>query len=65
MIAEARKKAEARIAEAEIMMNDKIKKVAGHPAYGEAITEVRENFVREKTKIEENLEREIEKIRNS
>lgn len=62
-IAEERSKAEAKIAEAKIMIDEKIAKVAGQEAYAQAIEEARRAFFAEKAKIEEDLERRLEKIR--
>ncbi|MBI4665805.1 MAG: hypothetical protein HY751_05265 [Nitrospinae bacterium] len=62
-IAEARSKTEAKIAEAKIMLDEKMKKIAGRPEYAAALEEAKENFRQEKTRVEEALEREIEAIR--
>lgn len=62
-IADLRKKAEAKIAESRIMLDDKISKLGDQPAFAATIAEAEENFRREKMKIEEETERKIEKIR--
>lgn len=62
-IAELRKRAEAKIAESRIMLDDKISKLGDQPAFAATIEEAEENFRRERTKIEEETERKIDKIR--
>jgi uncharacterized protein YjbJ (UPF0337 family) len=62
-IAGLRKKAEAKIAESRIMLDDKIAKMGTHPGSQATITEAEDNVRREKAKIEEETEHRIEKIR--
>lgn len=62
-ISELRKKAEAKIAESRIMLDDKIAKLGNHPGAQAAIMEAEDNVRREMAKIEEETERGIEKIR--
>lgn len=62
-IADIRKKAEARIAESRIMLDDKIAKFRSHPGMETSINEAEENFRYEKAKIDEDTERKIEAIR--
>lgn len=59
-IAEIRKITDAKIAEAEIMMDSKIAKIAVDKAACELL---REDFHREKAKLRENAEEKIENIR--
>lgn len=60
-IGEIRKIAESKVAEAEIMMNDKVSKALQDPSVVEVL---REGFQKEKRKIEEKAENNIEKIRD-
>ena len=62
-IAELRKKAEAKIAESQIMLADKIAKLGTQPGSQAAVEEAEDNVRRQKAKIEEETERKIEKIR--
>lgn len=62
-IAELRKKAEAKIAESRIMLDDKISKLGAQPGSQAIIEEAEDNFRREKAKVEEDTEHKIEKIR--
>lgn len=62
-IAELRKKAEAKIAESRIMLDDKIARLGVQPGSHDAIKGAEDNVRREKAKIEEETERGIEKIR--
>jgi hypothetical protein len=62
-IAELRKKAEAKIAEARIMLDDKIARLWNHPGAQATIIEAEDNVRRLMAKIEEETERGIEKIR--
>lgn len=62
-IAELRKRAEAKIAESRIMLDDKIVKLGNQPAFAATIEEAEDNFRREKMKVEEETERKIGKIR--
>jgi hypothetical protein len=62
-IAELRKKAEAKIAESRIMLDDKISRLGTQPGSQAVIEEAEDNIRREKAKIEEETERKIEKIR--
>lgn len=63
-IAELRKKASAKIAESRIMLDDKISRLGNQPGSQAAIEEAEESFRREKTKIEEETERKVGKIRD-
>ena len=62
-IAEEKRKAEAKIAEARIMLDEKIAKAESADAFAREIEEARENFLSEKARIEEKLEDIIETIR--
>jgi hypothetical protein len=62
-IAEVRKRAEAKIAESRIMLDDKIAKLGNQPGFAATIEEAEDNFRREKMKVEEETERKIAKIR--
>jgi len=62
-IAEEKRKAEAKIAEARIMLDEKIAKAESADAFAREIEEAIENFLSEKARIEEKLEDIIETIR--
>lgn len=63
-IAEIRSKAEARIAEIKIMMDEKVNRLSAAGAEGEAaIGELKREFASEKSKIDEEAERSIEKLK--
>lgn len=63
-IAEIRSKAEAKIAELRIMMDEKVARLSAAGAEGmAAIDELKRGFTSEKSGIEEEAEREIEKLK--
>ena len=63
-IAELRRMSEAKIAELQIMMNEKLDKLAGQGPEAQAATEELNNeFLAQKAGIEERTEGQIEKVR--
>ncbi len=63
-IAEIRKVGESRIAQAQIMLDEKMKQVAGRPDFAEQIEQERREFLEEKERIERDTERDVEAIKN-
>ncbi|MBF0169915.1 MAG: hypothetical protein HQK87_02305 [Nitrospinae bacterium] len=63
-IAERRKVGEARIAEAQIMLDEKIKKSGGRPDFADQIAAARKDFQAERERIDRETEQAIEAIRN-